>query len=201
MSSYIKGLAIILMLGAFLNAAAAAEEIQEAQIFEEVEASPYRFSDRLATDAAAYLTSESGYTKRGVWAEDRFIFPGAEEEADILLDTTKLDDKPIEIIELQLHKSSERKLQFEQMTAGKELVLRLKASSPPDGPEINSVYLTVYLGTKLLDKLRLAPEMDWISRRYTFKSARFLKEKLTLTLKISTEDESAQLSMLGYIKR
>jgi len=185
-----------------LNSTAyAGEKTEGAVAYHELESSPYRFAERLATDGASLFVFPEAYTKIGVWAEDRFIFPGSSGDADVLVGGDKIDDKPLQIIQLQLHSNTIRTLKFSQIEAKPRLVLQFKA--PPNelgNSSLSSIYIRVYIGKRLLDRLRIATDSEWIRKEYQLSNAQFLKQKLTLTLSMTCDAEESMLMILGYLK-
>ncbi len=192
---------LYLLLLALNSTAYAGERTEGAAAYHELESSPYRFAERLATDGASSFVFPEAYTKIGVWAEDRFVFPGASGDSDVLVGRDKIGDKPIQIIQLQLHENTIRTLKFSQIEAKPRLVLQFKASPNELGSEsVTSIYIRVYIGKRLLDRLRIATDSEWIRKEYQLSNAQFLKQKLTLTLSMTCDAEEPILMISGYLK-
>jgi len=169
--------------------------------YQELEVSSYRLADRLATHGTSSLILPETYTKRGVWAEDRFIFPGAPEGSEVLISGDKIDDKPINTIQLQLKSGLTRTLEFSQVQAKPKLVLQFKNPSKVAGDNsVSSVYIRVYIGSRLLDRLRLTSDGEWVRKEYSLGNAQFLKQKLTLTLSMNCDSDESMLKLFGYLK-
>jgi len=167
-----------------------------------VSSSPYSLVSQIANTGSTELSYPEVYLKRGIWAEDRFIFPGAPEDTEVLIGTALIDDTPIDVIQLQLRTAMLRSLKFSQIPPRKSLILYLRM--PPvkqEGQVMVSSYVRVYLGNRLLDRVRITPDADWVRKKYPFESAQFLKQKLELTLKISSDTDAAELMLFGYVEK
>lgn len=174
---------------------------QSVSVYNELESSPYKLVERLPTVGSSALVIPEAYTKPGIWAEDRFIFPGASEDSEVLITGDKIEDKPIEIIQLQLQSNLTRILKFSEIQAKPRLVLQFKA--PPQelaDKSVRSIYVKLYIGKRLLDRLRLTPDSEWVRKEYALSNAQFLKQKLSLTLNMTSDSDQSMLMLFGYLK-
>ena len=170
--------------------------------YRELENSAYRFTDKLPTDGRSELIKPELYRKQGIWAEDRFIFPCAGKDADLIFKTSKIDDKSIETIELQLKPGLTRYLKFTDIASAAKLVVYFRVLPPAENEKtLASTYVSISIGKRLLDRVRLTPDMLWVRKEYPFKSARFLKQKLSVSLNMAAGDDNALLTIFGYTKR
>ncbi len=179
----------------------AAQEF-DSSLFIENENSPYRFAEHLPTDAESSLIKPEVYLKNGVWTEDRFVFPGTTGATDLVLSRESLDGKPVELVKFQTFAGLNRRLRFDKVSPGATLVFYFKVTRSNEdvrSKENNSVYVRLYAGRKLVDRLRLSAEDGWTKKIFALHSARFLKQKLHITLEISGDDDASILSLFGYV--
>lgn len=167
----------------------------------ELKSSPYKLVDRLGIDSKSVLIFPKSYTKMGVWTEDRYIFPGASAEFEVMIAGDKINDKPIDIIKLQLNSSITRILEFSQIQATPRLVLQFKVPAKElNKKDLSSIYIGVYIGKRLVDRLRLSADIGWTRKEYSLGNAQFLKQKLNLTLRVSCDSDDSNLLLFGYLK-
>jgi len=199
MSDFGKVLFLWLMFSFSLSAYASE---QSGATYIELQGSSYKLAEEMATHGASLLIVPEAYTKFGVWTEDRFMFPGSLEGSDVVVAYEKIDDKPIEIIQLQLRSNVTRTLEFSQIKATPTLVLQFKAPpSETNDKAVSSIYIRVYIGKMLLDRLRVSSDAEWVRKEYSLSNAQFLKQKLNLTLSMSCDAEESMLMLFGYFKR
>lgn len=173
--------------------------------FSESENSVYRFAENLPTDASTVLIKPEAYVKNGVWAEDRFLFPGTKGDTDLLLGQELIGGKPVPVIQFQAYGGMDRTLRFERVIPTARLIFYFRVARrekesdrSAKGKDVSSVYLSLYAGQKLVDRLRLTVEDGWVKKTFSLSTARFLKKKLKITLDIKGDDDNSVVSLFGY---
>ena len=191
-------LLLILAVG-YAGSLFAAQELDPG-FFSENENSAYRFTEHLATDAEVVLTKPKVYSKNGVWAEDRFFFPGTGSDTDLVLNQETLDGKPVEMMQFQSYAVLSRTLQFFQVPPSAHLVfyVRVTRSDKQPAKNSNTVYLRLFVGKHLITRLRLSSDDGWVHKSFLLQSVRFLKQNLRVTLDVVGDDDAFVVSLFGY---
>ena len=192
------GLLFVLVWG-FAGSLWAVQELDPA-FFSENENSAYRFTEHLATDAEVVLMKPKVYSKNGVWAEDRFFFPGTGGDTDLVLSQETIDSKPVEMIQFQSYAVLNRTIRFFQVAPPSRLVFYFRVTRNDKQPVKNSnaVYVRLFAGRYLVSRLRLSPDDGWVQKSFPLQSVRFLKQNLKITLDVIGDDDVSVLSLFGY---
>ncbi len=193
---------VMIMWGPVPVRAANIDELPD--FLERKAANVYDLADRFPTAADLQLIQSDDLLRRGIWQEDRFVFPGAGQSSDVQLVPLTLSGTRVEVIRCRPSPDQLSRIHFSQVAPGADFVLYLRVSSTreEDGTprkETGAVYLKVFAGRKLLLRTRMTSEDGWVEKKLSLGSSRFLKAKLNLSLEITSDDLDDAVMLAGFV--